>query len=140
MLNIILTNLEKRFDVFDDVLATVDENDFHKTLDVPKNKSIAEHLWCVIGARQSFARAIQAGEWQGFECSLYTEAGPADYKTALDKATAEFHRTVRDLGNWSDDRQALLAQLHEHEVMHEGQLIRQVYGLGLSMPATSQWA
>lgn len=140
MLNIILANLENRFDVFNDVLAVVDDNDFHKKLDVPKNKSIAEHLWCVIGARQSFARAIQAGEWQGFECSLDTDAGPADYKVALDKATAIFHRTVRDLDTWSDDREALLAQLYEHEVMHEGQLIRQVYGLGLSMPATSTWA
>jgi len=140
VLNIVLTNLEKRFDVFVELLAKVDDTDFHKKLDVPKNKSIAEHLWCVIGARQSFARAIQAGEWQGFDCSLDAKAGTTDYKAALDKATTVFHQTVKQVDDWTEDRQALLAKLYEHEVIHEGQLIRHVYGMGLSMPSSSQWA
>lgn len=140
MLNVILTNLENRFDVFEDVLDMVEEADFHRKLDIPKSKSIADHLWCVIGARQSYARAIQAGEWQGFECSLDSGAGPSAFKAAMNEATKAFHRTVSELPEWTDDRQALLAQLYEHEVMHEGQLIRQVYGLGLAMPDSSFWA
>lgn len=35
----------------------------------PSN-AIGAQFWCVVGARESYARAFQAGAWQGFACSL----------------------------------------------------------------------
>ena len=35
---------------------------------------------------------------------------------------------------WTEVKSELLTTLNEHEVMHEGQLIRHLYGLGYSIP------
>ncbi len=35
---------------------------------------------------------------------------------------------------WTDAKDGLLVDLLEHETMHQGQLIRYVYGLGFSFP------
>ena len=37
--------------------------------ELPSN-SIGSQLWCVVGARESYVRAISAGKWQGFACRV----------------------------------------------------------------------
>jgi hypothetical protein len=65
-------SLEKRIQSYADLVAMIDSAALGEKLNVPKDKSVAEHLWCIVGARESYARALAAGEWQGFSCSMTT--------------------------------------------------------------------
>jgi hypothetical protein len=38
--------------------------------------------------------------------------------------------------DWNDVREALLIDLLEHEAQHQGQLIRYLYGLGITVPTS----
>ncbi|TVS15760.1 MAG: hypothetical protein EA417_12670 [Gammaproteobacteria bacterium] len=57
-----IRSLEKRLKSYSGFLATIDPPDLGTKLDVPKGNSVAKHLWCVIGARESYARALASGE------------------------------------------------------------------------------
>lgn len=136
----LLDRMNHRFRLFEELVGKVSDSDFRRSLDVPRSKTIAEHLWCVVGARQSYRRALEAGEWVGFQCSLDESADRREYLAELERSARELRGTVEAITEWTDGREALLAQLHEHETIHEGQLIRQVYALELKMPNSSFWA
>ncbi len=97
----------------------------------PSN-AIGAQFWCVVGARESYARAFEAGAWQGFACSL------TDIKTprAVQAALAESKGTVLALLDPADEplseaRLNILITLLEHEAQHHGQLIRYFYANGI---------
>ena len=125
-------NLERSFKLTHDLVAHLDEHSLGLDLpNLPSNR-IAGQIWCVVGARESYIRAIAAGGWQGFSCSLTT---PRVKESAL--AALETTRKSLDEINFADltDAQLDLAfGLLEHEVMHHGQLIRFVYANGLTFP------
>ncbi|CAG9295356.1 DinB family protein [Celerinatantimonas diazotrophica] len=139
MREIIIRNMKDRFNVLNELAKSLTQEQFCSKLDVPKSKSVEEHLWCIIGARESYFRALLAGQWQGFHCSLADDSDQSNYERALQETQARFDRVLCDV-HWSESTEKLLASLYEHEVMHEGQMIRLVYGLGLEMPQSSQWA
>ena len=105
-------------------------------LDIPAlpSNSIANQLWCVVGARESYLRAVEAGAWAGFACSLKT---PSVKRSALDALDAT-ERKLADIDVTSLDsvKLDLLFVLLEHEVMHHGQLIRYVYANELGFPSS----
>ncbi len=47
---------------------------------------------------------------------------------------------VDGVDNWTSEREALLLKLSEHEVMHEGAIIRHMYACELDIPSSVQWA
>ena len=98
---------------------------------LPSNR-ISGQVWCVVGARESYAAAIEAGEWQGFSCSLKAPHDKAALLTAL-RASAERLSGI-DFEAMSDRQIELAFDLLEHEIQHHGQLIRYVYGNRLSFP------
>ena len=112
---------------------------FSSKLVAPKYKSVEDHLWCVVGARESYFRALLAGEWKGFKCSLGNDIDKSNYEIALQETQDIFDSILSDV-QWSESTEKILASLYEHEVMHEGQIIRLIYGLGLEMPQSSKWA
>lgn len=102
--------------------------------DAPSN-TIGGQFWCLVGARESYAKAIEAGKWSGFSCSL----GGADTKRAeaLSAALAKAGAAVRnsiDGVEVDDDRANLILDLLEHETQHHGQLIRYFYANGIEFP------
>ncbi len=139
MRQIVIKNIKDRFAVLSELAESLNDFQYSKSLDLPRYKSAEDHFWCLIGARESYFRAIVAGEWQGFSCSLPDNSKRSDYISALKKTEEEFENVLRGV-EWSEPSESLLASLYEHEVMHEGQLIRLVYGLGLEMPKSSRWA
>ncbi len=90
-------------------------------------------------ARESHAAALRAGEWQGFACAMRA-FDHASFTDALERSAAVLDAAIADLVDWSPARDQLLAAVAEHEVMHEGQLIRHMYALGHSLPASWRWA
>lgn len=100
---------------------------------LPSNR-IADQVWCIVGARESYTKAIEAGGWQGFSCSLTTPRAKKAALAALD-ATLERLGAI-DFTGLSEPQLDLAFELLEHEVQHHGQLIRFVYANALSFPAS----
>ncbi|MDH3644085.1 MAG: hypothetical protein OES38_18415 [Gammaproteobacteria bacterium] len=139
MRDTIIKNLTERFQSYDDFVGQLSDDALAARLDAPKHKSIAEHLWCVVGARESYAKALEAGEWSGFGCSMsaYTRA---DFEAKLPESARTVVAAIDSVADWTAAREELLATLAEHEVMHEGQIIRHVYGVEGTLPVSWKWA
>ncbi|MCW5875707.1 MAG: hypothetical protein KIS85_02385 [Anaerolineales bacterium] len=103
--------------------------------EAPSN-SIGGQFWCVVGARESYARAFTAGEWQGFACSLQDIKTPGSVQAALAASQTELLDALAAVGQpWDDARLKILFDLLEHEAQHHGQLIRYFYANGIPFPA-----
>ena len=90
-----------------------------------------------MGARESYVRALGAGEWIGFHCSLSGDEARSKPSVieALRTSGAAFMEQVKDLSVFTDAQHQLVLDLLEHEAAHQGQLIRYLYGLELPIPA-----
>ena len=139
MHELIVNRLLNRFQAYEELAAAIDDALLNQKIDVPKHKSLAEHLWCLIGARESYARAIEQGSWAGFSCSMETFSA-ADFAVQLKQSGSAVERAIRNVSDWTEERSALLATLAEHEVMHEGQIIRHMYALEKELPSSWIWS
>lgn len=139
MREVIISSLKQRLSAYDDLISNSNDEQMGQKLDIPKHKSLGEHLWCVVGARESYARAITEGAWSGFGCSLSSLAQAEVEKTM--KASGEnLIKAIEAVQDWTPEREGFLLTLAEHEVMHEGQIIRHLYGLEREIPVSVKWA
>ncbi len=108
-----------------------------KLPNLPSN-TVGQQLWCVVGGRESYAKAIAAGNWQGFSCSLAsTSVNVGDeVKSALLRSANELDTALTASASPTDAQWSLALQLLEHEAQHHGQLVRYLYGLKLGVPAS----
>jgi hypothetical protein len=142
MSTVTIARLRTRMRTYDDLLAVLPPEALATELPVPSNR-VGSQLWCVIGARESYARAIKEGRWAGFSCSL-TGADTQSFSHVV--ATLESSASVVDqsleVSEWTPEREEFLLDLLEHEAQHQGQLIRYVYGLGYTFPESwrARWA
>jgi uncharacterized damage-inducible protein DinB len=139
MRDTMVQGLEKRIQSYADLVATIDSASLGEKLDVPKDKSVAEHLWCIVGARESYARALAAGGWQGYSCSM-TTYDRESFERALASSGQALLSAIQSVAAWSSQHDELLLAVSEHEVMHEGQIIRHMYGMGRVLPGSWRWA
>jgi uncharacterized damage-inducible protein DinB len=139
MRDTLIKNLESRFAAYNDIVTGCNDDALQAKLDIPKHKSLAEHLWCVVGARESYAAAIESGEWKGFSCSLQ-QFTQADFSEKLKESATVVLSAIDSVDEWTEQRNEFLLTLNEHEVMHEGQLIKHMYGLGYDIPGSVKWS
>jgi hypothetical protein len=126
--------LDRAFGLTHDLVAHLEERSLSLALgELPANR-IASQLWCVVGARESYERAIAAGGWQGFACSLREPRVKPSVLAALAATRERLNRI--DYANLNELQTDLALDLLEHELQHHGQLIRFVYGNGLGFPAS----
>lgn len=130
MQEVILRRLHRLIDEYDDLARELPESAL--SMKAPgRSNTIGQQLWCVIGGHESAVRAIEKGEWAGFDCSL-TE-------------TTDKQKVVETLSSSADALRGALAGdspvagqmglfVLEHDAMHQGQLIRFVYSLDLQFP------
>lgn len=135
----LIQSIESRFVSYLDLISSVDDAALARKLNVPKAKSLAEHLWCVVGARQSHAQAFDEGQWKGFSCSM-TSFTQKDFCKNLHSSAESVSQALARVSDWTAARDRLLITLAEHEVMHEGQIIRHMYGLDMTIPQSVRWA
>ena len=129
---ILKARLERAFALTHDLVAHHDEGALGLDLpNLPSNR-IAGQLWCIVGARESYLRAIEAGGWQGFSCSLSAPRVKGSVLAALE-ATHD-RLAPLDFARLSAGQLGLAFDLLEHEVQHHGQLIRFIYANGLTFP------
>ena len=99
------------------------------------SNSIGSQIWCIVGARESFSRAIEQGAWDGFQCSLGADDihDRESILAGLDRAGRQVVETLASV-EWTEDRDDLLLTLLDHEYQHQGQLIRYAYALPIPFP------
>ena len=139
MRQLLIDALKTRFQSYDDLVTVTNDVDLSKKTEIPKHKSLAEHLWCVVGARESYARSITNGKWEGFNCSMKDFSHTA-FVEKVRSSAAEVATAIEDVSEWNKERDELLLALSEHEVMHEGQIIRHLYGTETKIPSSVKWA
>jgi hypothetical protein len=128
--------LDAVFGLYDELVASLDSAQLSQSLPVPSNR-LGMQLWCVVGARETWARAMEQGTWGPFGCSI---ASMEDSQTpdivahALTSSAIAFREAAR--ANPEDDtRTDFKLGLLEHESQHLGQILRYLLGLGIEPPA-----
>lgn len=124
--------------LWENLAASLDDNQLGlKLRDLPSNE-IGHQIWCVIGARESYLKALRAGQWSGFSCSLDAKQtkNQREVLEALKRSRMHFEDWLSTASHISEGQQDLLFSLVEHEAQHQGQLIRYLYGLKIEIPAS----
>jgi len=134
---IICERFLESFELYDDLAREVPEASLAMKLPGIASNTLGAQLWCVVGARESFAGAIRSGAWTGFSCSLTAdETRQREAVTAaLSRSAEQVLVAIDDVDADDDDRLRFVLRLLEHEAAHQGQLIRYLYGLQLPIPA-----
>ena len=129
----LIERLERAFGLTADLYSSLDESKLTwRCANLPSN-SFGKQAWCIIGARESYFRAMKLGKWSGFSCSL----NDVNEKTqvisrlrATSKEIIDFIRTKED----TKECFGFMLDVLEHEIQHHGQLIRYIYGNKLKFP------
>lgn len=132
-MSIIASRLSTVLGLTDSLAAGLPPETLHAHNGDARSNTIGEQFWCIAGARESYSRAYDAGEWKGFTCSLDEPHSPDVLQAVLSDSrteiVAKLYETALDAA-----RETILADLLEHEVQHHGQLIRYFYANGLPFP------
>ena len=134
---VVRVSLERSIDLYEELVNGLPEAALAMTLPGLPSNSIGQQLWCVVGARESYSRAIEAGAWSGFSCSLTAEESKegASVQRALASSADAVVGVLSDMDSYGDQQNRYIVDLLEHEAAHHGQLIRYLYGLKLRIPA-----
>jgi hypothetical protein len=132
-MEVLIDKLEQAFQLTGDLVEGLEATQLSLGLgDLPSNR-IGEQLWCVVGARESYFKAIQKSEWAGFNCSLINVASKPEIIERLQATQLEIISFLR--GKTLTEKQTdLVIDLLTHEIQHHGQLIRYLYGNGIKFP------
>ena len=136
MPDLIDRRLEGTFALYDELVAALDSHQLRLSLPVPSNP-IGMQLWCVVGARETWARAMVSGTWGPFNCSIagFAETHDSAVMRAKLATSAEAVRAAVATSPGDDTRTDLKLGLLEHENQHLGQLVRYLLGLEIVVPS-----
>lgn len=124
----------RSFMLYNDLTNSLDEPSLDLKLPNLPSNTIGLQLWCVVGARESYAKAIEANEWSGFSCSLQKPNDKGSVLAALQSSETVVTDALENIDAYSDVQNQLAIDLLEHECQHHGQLIRYIYALKLDIP------
>ncbi|MES2737583.1 MAG: hypothetical protein V4672_14770 [Verrucomicrobiota bacterium] len=134
--HIIADSLDRSFTLYRDLIESLDETALSSKLPQLPSNTLGLQLWCVVGARESYSRAIQANQWSGFTCSLETVSVKTPVAEALTRSAQAVSDALKSIETYTDVQNRLIIDLLEHEAAHHGQLIRYLYALKLTIPAS----
>lgn len=135
-MSVLATRLSKALALTDSLASGLSAEALQSRNGKARSNTIGGQFWCLVGARESYARAFEVGSWQGFACSLTEPHAPAAVTTALADSRTRIEAHLADAPPQLDEaREAILLDLLQHEAQHQGQLIRYFYANGLAFPA-----
>ncbi len=135
LLDVVRPSLRRSIDLYAELVALVPESALEDSIPGVRCNTIGQQLWCVVGARESYAAAIESGQWSGFTCSL--EWGDCGSQSAVkSRLESSGNRLLQAVAGdeFSDAQYQLIVDEVEHEAAHHGQLIRYLYALDLPIP------
>jgi len=129
-------NFSRSFNLYQEIVNSLEEEQLSTKLPNLPSNTIGQQIWCVVGARESYSKAIQANEWSGFKCSLSSEqvSIKAEVLAALSRSEKSIMGVLSFIEQYSDKQNQFIVDLLEHEAAHHGQLIRYLYGARLDIP------
>jgi len=130
----IAQNFDRSFALYRDLIDSVDDGALASRLPGLPSNTMGLQLWCVVGARESYAQAIKANQWAGFSCSLASTTEKMPVADALRRSAEGLSQILGGANSFTDVQNKLMVDLLEHEAAHQGQLIRYLYGLRLLIP------
>lgn len=133
---VINESFDRSFTLYRDLIESIEESTLSSKLARLPSNTLGLQLWCVIGARESFSKAIKANQWSGFSCSLENTDNKVSVAEALLRSESAVSEALETIAEFSDVQNRLIIDLLEHEAAHHGQLIRYLYGLKLTIPAS----
>ncbi len=136
LLDVLRSNLRRSVSLYAQLIAQIPESALAERLPGVRSNTIGQQLWCVIGARESYSRAIAAGKWIGFSCSVTREqcSRRVDLARSLAMSGERLLEVVSAEDSFTDSQYKLIVDALEHEAAHQGQLIRFLYALNLPIP------
>jgi hypothetical protein len=129
-------NFKRSFDLYRELIESLDESQLSTSLPNLPSNTIGEQIWCVVGARESYSRAIHANGWSGFSCSLTSDqvGVKVEVLAALKRSQEVVLTALAGIDEYTATQSELAIDLLEHEAAHHGQLIRYLYGLQIEIP------
>ncbi|MDF1753575.1 MAG: hypothetical protein P1U89_12425 [Verrucomicrobiales bacterium] len=129
-------SFHRSFQLYRDLISTIDQSAFSSSLPGLPSNTLGQQLWCVIGARESFSRALAEDKWVGFDCSLTAEqiTSRTDLLLAAKQSEEMINCHLARMCHFTDTQNQMILDLLEHECAHHGQLIRYIYALKLTIP------
>ena len=136
MQQLIDTRLDAIFELYEELVASLDDRQLRQSLPVPSNP-IGMQLWCVVGARETWARAMRTGTWGPFACSIesFEDSHDPSLVAAALAASASAFREAALASPGDETRTDFKLGLLEHESQHLGQILRYLLGLEIEPPA-----
>ncbi|WP_432666537.1 hypothetical protein R9X47_09345 [Wukongibacter baidiensis] len=138
MLRILRGKLEFIFNMYNDLLTCLEEENYEYKLKGLRSNTMGQQLHCVGGARESYYKSILEDEGFRWTCSLDGEK--ANDKGEVEAYLREYEKNIIDFMNssekLSDNQASLILDLLSHEYLHQGQLIRYLYANHLMIPNT----
>ena len=134
--DVVKKNFNRSFELYREFAESLDESHLSACLPNLPSNTIGEQIWCVVGARESYSKAIHANGWSGFGCSLTSDQTrvKAQVLDALRRSEEAVLAALSGIGQYSETQNELAIDLLEHEAAHHGQLIRYIYGIKLEIP------
>ncbi len=131
--DVLLLRIKRAMNLTLDFYNFIPEESLSLNIQGKPSNTIGEQAWCIIGARESYLKALKMGQWDGFSCSLID---CKDKSLVLSKLEVSSRNIVEFLqgANIGSLNQELLFDLLEHEIQHHGQLIRYSYANKLGFP------
>lgn len=120
--------------MYDELARALPPDAYAKKLPNIRSNTVGSQLWCVIGGRETWSKAIEGGEWPGFHSSLAKdETHDAEaVREKLASSAALIRSTLPD--TLDETREDFALGLLEHESGHTGQLLRYLFALDIEIP------
>lgn len=133
METLFFNKLKLAFNLTEDLANVLTAENLQAKIPNGKSNKIGEQFWCIIGARESFLKAIKESEWKGFSCSVKNSFSIQEIITKLKDTNLALEKLP---SNFNDQQSNLLIDLYTHEIQHHGQFIRYCYALGIEFPVS----
>lgn len=135
MQHLIDARLDAVFGLYDELIALLDGTQLRQSLPVPSNP-IGMQLWCLVGGRETWARAMETGAWGPFGCSIaaFEDTQKPDLVAEALAASASAFRKAALASASDETRTDFKLGLLEHESQHLGQILRYLLGLRIVPP------
>lgn len=119
---LISSKLDRAFSLTFDFFNNLQEKDLKLKLPSLPSNTLGGQVWCMIGGRESYTRAINYASWQGFSCSLKNEH--VQHEVIKSLRDSQDNMKEIDFGSLDETQYDFVLDLLEHEIQHHGQLIR----------------
>jgi hypothetical protein len=133
----VIEKLAAAFEMNNAFMAVLADEDLKCRLEGMRASSIGNQLACVARARDAYGKAILADLPFSWSPDF-----PYDQRYDHEKLSAHlrekslvFIDELKGFEVFSDNQLDLVLDLLSHEFLHQGQLIRYIYGNGLTMPS-----